>query len=78
MGFALLGLHIIHIKMNMHAGILGDICVIWVNLVGFNRSIWMLVLFASRAGCEAAGVGSAGGSQVSVGTPGSADVEKGK
>lgn len=78
MGFALLGLHIIHIKMNMHAGILGDICVIWVNLVGVNRKIWVLMLFASHAGCEAARVGSAGGSQVSVGTPGSPDMEKGK
>lgn len=47
--------------MNMHAGILGDICVIWVNLVGVNRKTRVLMLFASHAGCEAAEVGSSGG-----------------
>lgn len=78
MGFALLVLHIIQIKMNMHAGILWNICVIYVNLVGVNRNIWTLMLFASEVGCEIAEVGFSGRFHVNVGTPGSTDItEKG-
>lgn len=38
----------------------------------------MLVLFASDVGCEVAEVAFSGRSQVSVGTPDSAGIEKGR
>lgn len=67
MGFAVPVLHISQIKMNMHAGILGNIRVIYINLVGVNGNIWTLLLFASEVGCKIAEVGFCGRFRVSVG-----------